>query len=132
MDFPYPHAAFATCLAILVYVWTGFVIGKARKVHGVNYPDTTGPDAFNRVWRAHQNTLEQIVIFLPSLWLFATAVNEFWSGVLGLVWAIGRILYVRGYAIAPEKRSTGFMIAILSTAVLLFGAVGKIAWNLFT
>lgn len=132
MQFAYPHAAFATCLAILVYVWTGIVVGKARKAHGVDYPNTHGSDDFNRVWRAHQNTLEQLVIFLPSLWLFAVAVHEFWAGVLGLVWAIGRILYVRGYTIAAPKRSTGFMIAILATAVLLFGAVGVIAWQLFT
>ena len=134
MDFPYPFAALSTGLAILIYVWTGFVVGKARKLHGVDHPDTIGPDAFNRAWRAHQNTLEQLVIFLPSLWLFAVVVNDRWAALLTFVWSVGRILYVRGYMIAAPKRQAGFMIAILATAVLLFGSmiavfVPLIGWN---
>ena len=130
MDFAYPHAAFATCLAILVYVWTGLVVGKARKAHGVDYPNTHGSDDFNRVWRAHQNTLEQLAIFLPSLWLFATIVNDCWAGIVGVVWALGRILYVRGYVAAAPKRAPGFMIAILATAVALFWSLGAVVWQL--
>ena len=132
MDFAYPFTGLATGLAILLYLWTGAIVGPARKKHGVTYPNTQGPDEFNRIWRAHQNTLEQLVVFLPSLWLFAVVVNDCWAAILGVIWAIGRVLYVRGYTVAPEKRSTGFMIAILATAVLLFGALGVIAWQLFT
>jgi glutathione S-transferase len=130
MDFAYPYAALATGLAILVYMWTGFLIGPARKKHGVDYPNTQGPDDFNRVWRAHQNTLEQLAIFLPSLWLFATIVNDCWAGIAGIVWAFGRILYVRGYVVAAPKRATGFTIAILATAVALFWSLGAVAWQL--
>lgn len=126
MEFAYPYAALATGLAILVYVWTGTLVGPARKKHGVDHPNTQGPDDFNRVWRAHQNTLEQLLIFLPSLWLFAVIVNDCWAAILGLVWAIGRIIYVRGYIVAAPKRAPGFMIAILSTAALLFGSLGVV------
>ncbi len=129
-SFPYPFAVLATALALFVYVWTGAVVGKARKAHGVNYPDTSGPDAFNRIWRAHQNTLEQLPLFLPSLWLFALIVSDLWAGALGLVWSIGRVIYVKGYARAAEKRETGFVIAILATAVLLFGALGTTIWQM--
>lgn len=131
MEFAYPYAAVITGLAIFVYLWTGIVVGKARKVHGVDYPNTQGSDDFNRVWRAHQNTLEQFAIFIPSLWLFAIVVNDCWAAALGLAWIIGRILYVRGYTIAAQKRGPGFLIAILSTAALLFGALGVIVWQLF-
>jgi glutathione S-transferase len=132
MDFAYPFAALGTGLAILIYVWTGLVVGKARKAHGVDYPDTVGNDAFNRVWRAHQNTLEALPQFLPSLWLFALIVSDLWAGVLALFWAVGRILYVQGYAVAANKRSTGFMIALLATAIALFGSLGVVIWQLFT
>jgi glutathione S-transferase len=132
MDFAYPFAALGTGLAILIYVWTGLVVGKARKAHGVDYPDTVGNDAFNRVWRAHQNTLEALPQFLPSLWLFALIVSDLWAGVLALVWAVGRILYVQGYAVAANKRSTGFMIALLATAIALFGSLGVVIWQLLT
>jgi glutathione S-transferase len=132
MEFAYPFAALGTGLVILLYVWTGLVVGKARKAHGVDYPDTVGNDAFNRVWRAHQNTLEALPQFIPSLWLFAVIVSDAWAGVLALVWAVGRILYVRGYAVAADKRGTGFMISLLATAVALFGALGVVVWQLLT
>lgn len=126
MDFAYPYAALATGLAILIYAWTGFVVGKARKTHGVNHPDTHGPDAFNRVWRAHQNTLEALPQFIPSLWLYAVIVSDIGAGVLALVWAVGRVLYVRGYAEAASKRSTGFTIALIANSIALFGALGVV------
>lgn len=132
MDYPYPFAALATGLAILIYVWTGALVGPARKKHGVDYPNTVGNDDFNRVWRAHQNTLEQLTIFLPSLWLFATIVSDTWAGALGLLWALGRILYVRGYVAAAPKRAPGFMVALIATAIALFGALGTVLWQLFT
>jgi glutathione S-transferase len=132
MDFAYPYAALGTGLVILIYVWTGLAVGKARKAHGVDYPNTTGPDAFNRVWRAHMNTLEALPQFLPSLWLFALIVSDAWAGALALLWAFGRILYVRGYAVAADKRGTGFMISLLATVVALFGSLGTVIWQLTT
>jgi glutathione S-transferase len=130
MDFPYPYAALGTGLVILLYVWTGLTVGRARKAHGVDYPNTVGNDAFNRVWRAHQNTLEALPQFLPSLWLFALIVSDVWAGALALLWALGRILYVNGYAVAAEKRGTGFMISLLATAIALFGSLGTVIWQL--
>ncbi len=132
MDFPYPYAALGTGLIILLYVWTGVIVGKARKPHGVDYPNTQGPDAFNRIWRAHANTLEALPMILPSLWMFAIIVSDVWAGVLALVWTIGRILYVKGYAVAAEKRSTGFGISLLATAIALFGALGVVIWQLLS
>jgi glutathione S-transferase len=126
MDFPYPFAALGTGLVILIYVWTGLTVGKARKAHGVDYPNTQGNDAFNRVWRAHQNTLEALPQFLPSLWLYAVIVSDKEAGALALLWAVGRILYVRGYAKAADKRSTGFLISLLATSLALFGALGVV------
>ena len=80
MDFAYPFAVLGTGLVILIYVWTGLTVGKARKAHGVDYPNTVGNDAFNRVWRAHQNTLEALPQFIPSLWMFAVIISDLWAG----------------------------------------------------
>jgi glutathione S-transferase len=132
MDFPYPYATLGTGLVILTYIWTGLTVGKARKVHSVDYPNTVGNDAFNRVWRAHANTLEALPQFLPSLWLFGVIVSDPWAGILALVWTIGRILYVKGYAVAADKRSTGFFISLVATAIALFGSMGVVLYQLFT
>ena len=86
-------------------------------------PATSGAPEFERAFRIQQNTLEQLMLFLPSLWLFAALVSDLWAGAAGLVWVIGRILYALGYARAAEKRSAGFGIAILANLVLLIGAL---------
>jgi glutathione S-transferase len=96
----------------------------------VDYPNTIGNDAFNRVWRAHANTLEALPQFLPSLWLFAVIISDMWAGILTLVWAVGRILYVQGYTVAADKRGTGFMIALAATAIALLGSMGTVLWQL--
>jgi glutathione S-transferase len=64
--------------------------------------------------------------------MFAVIVSDLWAAALALVWAVGRILYVRGYAIAADKRGTGFMISLLATAIALFGSMGVILYQLFT
>ncbi len=132
MDFAYPYAALGTVLVILVYIWTGMMVTRARKVHGVIHPDTAGAPAFNRIWRAHMNTLEALPQFLPAMWLFALVISDCWAGLLALLWAVGRVLYVRGYAVEAGKRSFGFGVSLLATAVGLFGAAGVIVAQLLS
>ena len=115
-----------TLLALLVYFWATLRVGQAGMKHGVEAPATPGAPEFERAFRIQQNTLEQIVFFLPSLWLFALLVNDMWAGIAGVFWVLGRVLYVLGYARAAEKRGLGFAIALLASVVLLLGAL--IAW----
>lgn len=117
-----------TLLALLVYFWTTVKTAHARLKYGVKAPATTGVPEFERWFRAQQNTLEQLVLFLPALWLFAVLVDDRWAGVAGAVWVVGRVLYALGYARAAEKRSAGFVIAMLATLSLLVGAI--VAWFL--
>jgi glutathione S-transferase len=45
--------------------------------------------------------------------------------LLGLVWIVGRALYMTGYMAAPEKRETGFMTAAVALlALLILSIVG--------
>jgi len=68
------------------------------------------------------NTLEQLVLFLPALWLFALLLSPVWASLLGVVWIVGRALYATGYYRDAEKRSVGFVIASIAFAVLWLGA----------
>jgi glutathione S-transferase len=72
------------------------------------------------------NTLEWMPIFLPSLWLFAIYVGDAGAAALGLMWIVGRTLYMIGYTRAAAKRGPGFGIQATACIVLWLGALGAI------
>lgn len=127
----FPLTALATIAAIFVYFYCMIRVGKARATHGVKPPAVDGPEDFQRVYRVHQNMVEQLVMHLPALWLFAAAWGDLWAGILGLVFAVGRIFYAHGYYEAAEKRSKGFGISSLATIILILGALVGILGALF-
>lgn len=124
-----PHwTALVTLLSIAVYFWADLSVGKARGTFQIKAPATTGDPNFERVFRAHQNMLEWMPIFLPALWLFALYLSDRWAALVGLVWIGGRALYIVTYAQAADKRGRGFAIQAAASAVLFVGAligVGK-------
>jgi len=124
--------ALVSLLALLVYFWMGLQTGGARRKSGISAPAMTGDPLLERTIRAHYNTLEWLPMFLVSLWLFAIYWNELVAAALGVVWIVGRLMYATGYMAAAEKREAGFIVQALATAVLLFGALGRIAYSLAT
>lgn len=112
-----------TLLSLLVYLVLIINVGRARGKYNVQPPATTGDPNFERALRVQQNMLEQLILFLPSLWLFSFYVAELWGTVLGGFWIVGRILYAYGYYQAAEKRRLGFAISSLSGIVLLLGTL---------
>jgi glutathione S-transferase len=122
--------ALVTCLSILMYFLFSFQVGKARTAYGVKAPATTGDPDFERIFRVHMNTLEWMPIFLPALWLFAIYISDALAAALGVVWIVGRILYMTGYARAANKRSLGFGIQASAAIILWAGSTGAILWRL--
>lgn len=118
----YPLAGLVTLFTLFVYIWMAMQVGKARTKHGIKAPAHSGPEDFNRVMRAYENTLEMMVLFFPALWLFAVTLSDFWAGIVGVFFPIGRIIYARGYYQAGDKRGFGFNIGFGATIVLLIGA----------
>ena len=118
----FPLTALATLAAIFVYFYCMIKVGRTRMKLDIKAPAMDGPDEFLRVNRVHQNTVEQLIMHLPALWLFAAAWGDLWAGILGFIFVIGRMIYARGYYQAAEKRSRGFGIASLATIVLILGA----------
>jgi glutathione S-transferase len=68
------------------------------------------------------NTLEQMVFFLPALWLCAVLLSDIGAAVGGLVWVIGRAIYAVSYRNDPPKRMRGMMITMLAQFGLWLGA----------
>jgi glutathione S-transferase len=115
--------ALVAILAIAVYIGAFINAGRMRHRFDVKAPSVTGPPEFERALRVQQNTLEQIVWFLPSLWLFVLLVSPVWGGAIGLVWVVGRVIYAISYQRDPETRGPGFLIAMAGSATLLIGAL---------
>lgn len=116
-----PGLEVVTLLAVIEYMVLGLAVGQARGRYGVAAPATTGDPTFERYFRAHQNTLEMLIIFIPSLWVFAQWVS-FWAAIiLGLAYVVARIEYARGYVRASDQRSLGARISIAINAILLIG-----------
>lgn len=114
-------SAGVTVLAVLFVFYTSFNVGNMRSKHKIAAPAVTGHPEFECAYRVQVNTLEQFVIFLPLLWLATVYFHMLpWlPAVFGLVWIIGRLIYMQGYMAAPEKRGPGFGVTLLATLGLL-------------
>lgn len=127
---PHSWVAIVTIVALLVYAWMIARIGRVRARTGIHAPTMTGDPILERHIRVQANTLEWLVIFLPSLWLFAVYWSDLVAAILGAIWIVGRIVYALGYVADPAKREAGFIIQALAAAILLFGALGRVIWIL--
>jgi uncharacterized membrane protein YecN with MAPEG domain len=125
-----PWTSLITVLTLVLYLVITINVGRARAKYKVPPPQMTGDANFERVLRVQQNTLEQLVVFLPGLWLFSFYVNPLWGAIIGAIWLVGRIAYAWGYYQAAEKRGIGFAISSLSGMVLLLGSLVGIILSL--
>jgi glutathione S-transferase len=124
-----PLTAIVSLLALLLYFYMSLRVGQGRSKYGVEAPAVTGHPDFERAYRVQMNTLEWLPLFLVSLWLFALAWgDDRIAAAIGAVWIVGRVLYLTGYSKAAASRGPGFGVQALATAVLLFGALGRIIW----
>jgi glutathione S-transferase len=111
-------------LAVLQALVFGAIVGRARVRYGVPAPATTGHPRFERLHRAHLNTIELLVLFVPVTWLAAT----YWSppivASLGAVYLLGRVAYFRSYLADPDRRAAGFVASVLPIALLALATLG--------
>ena len=115
--------AIVVAVALLEYIYLSVQVGQARGKYDVPAPAISGHPTFERLYRVQMNTLEQLIIFLPSIWLFATYVSTGIAAMLGVLFIIGRFVYFKGYVDDPEKRTTGFLLTFGANVTLLFGAL---------
>ncbi len=110
-------------LALLEFVGMGALVGRARARYGVRAPAVTGHPVFERTNRVHVNTLENLIIFVPAVWLFASYVDVTWAAVLGFTFVAARAVYAVGYLKDAEKRGIGAGITGLVVVVLVVGSL---------
>lgn len=110
-------------LALIEYLVLSILVGRARGRYGVEAPATSGHPEFDRYYRVHVNTLEQLIVFLPAVVAFAWFVSDLWAAGLGLLFVIGRALYARQYIADPASRGPGMAIGFLPMIVLVLGGL---------
>jgi hypothetical protein len=118
-----PFVSAVVTLALIQFFWFGLQVGRARVRFGVPAPATSGNPDFERVFRVQMNTLEQLVMFLPGIWIFAHYVSPYWAAGLGVVYLIGRAVYAAGYSKAANQRGLGFGLSALPVMILVFGGL---------
>ena len=126
-----PWIVLVTLCAVFFYFLTGVNAVRTRVRTKVYAPAMTGHPDVERALRVQGNTLEWIVIFLPSLWLWAAYLDPRVGALLGVVWILGRILYLFGYMKDAQKRGPGFLVQVAMTAILFFGALFGVLATLF-
>jgi len=114
----YVHIVLA--LALIEFFAFGLAVARARATYKVPPPATTGHEVFERYFRVQMNTLEQLVIFVPSIVLFGWYVSAW----------LAAILYFRGYVRAAEGRHFGFMLSVVPNVTLLVGGLLGALWSL--
>lgn len=121
-----------TILALMQFLLFGIQVGGARGRTGLKAPAVSGNDEFERMFRVQQNTMEQLVVFVPALWIFAHVVNPLWGAGIGLIYIIGRFIYRAAYTTDPGTRTLGFTISYLPSAVMLVWSLIAVAISYFS
>ena len=116
-------------LAILECFVFSMLVGFKRVKTGVEAPAVTGDPVFERYYRVHYNTIEQLIIFIPAILLFAHYISATVAAGLGVLFVIGRLVYLRLYTTNPAKRGPGFGLSMLPTIILLLGGLGGALWS---
>lgn len=123
MQLSLPWTSWVTLAVLMMYFWIIYNVALARGKYQVHAPSVDGPPEFLRALRVQINTVEQLVFFVPVLWLCAYWWNDKMAAAGGVIWLVGRVMYAIGYYRDAAKRSLGFMVATFAAFVLVFGAV---------
>jgi len=115
--------AIVTSLALMQAVYFALQVGGARQKHGINAPNSSGSDEFDRHNRIHLNTMEQLIVLLPAMWMFGYFIHPQWAAGIGLVFIFSRLMYRRAYLKDPKSRGRAFGIGFVAQSILLVGSI---------
>lgn len=110
-------------LALVEYLYFMVAVGSARGRTGVQAPATSGDPEFERFFRVHQNTLEQLIVFIPAVYATAFYANELYAIVAGVLFLIGRAMYFLAYSKDAEKRGPGAIVTMVANVALVAGGM---------
>jgi uncharacterized membrane protein YecN with MAPEG domain len=116
-------AALLILVALAQYVLFSARVGSARGKHSIEAPRTAGHETWERLFRVQMNTLEQLIVFIPSLVIFTLYASARWAWIPGIVFIVGRQLYAMQYVKDPSSRAPGMALTLLANVALLVGGL---------
>ena len=117
-------ATIFTLLVLFIYQALSINVSRLRFKNKIAVPKTAGNENFEIAQRMHLNFLENLVVFLPLLWIFSfLGQNIFWVIAFGLAWNIGRILFSIGYSIKNNALRIAGNALALTSIILVFGKI---------
>ena len=119
----FPFTSLATLISLAVFFWTSILVAAARKRYSVPAPAVVGNEMFERCFRVQMNTLEQLTLLVPVLWLCALWVGDLYAAAVGIIWSLGRVVYATAYRQDPKKRGPGFLITLSATMAMAAAVV---------
>jgi len=122
------YVALVCLLLVVQYLTFTMLVGAARSKSGIRAPAVTGDEQFERAYRVQMNTLEQLVIALPALWLSGLYFDPLVAALLGLAFFLGRLLYRVSYVRDPAKRGLGFGLGFFAN----LGLIGTAIWGVLS
>lgn len=115
-------------VALLQYSYFLSKVGYFRAKFEVHAPKTTGNEQWERLFRIQQNTMEQLVIFIPATYFFGIIVSADWVLLPGIVFLIGRAIYSSTYVKNPNGRGLGMILSFIPSVLMILTILGY--WGL--
>jgi glutathione S-transferase len=118
-------------LALLQFLYFTMRTGLNRGKFDVQAPKTVGHETWERIYRVQQNTLEQLIMFIPGMLMFGHFVSSKWVLIPGILYLVGRQLFSYEYVKNPPERTPGVALSLLSNVALLVGSLIGLLLHIF-
>jgi len=112
-----------TLAIVLLMLVNAIHVGRARGKYQIKAPAVSGNELFERVYRVQMNTIENVLLFIPAMWIYALYLGDLGAASTGIIWLVGRIWYAVAYTTNPAKRGIGFMISRFAVIGAWLGAL---------